>query len=346
MTRRTSRWAMATRRIVVALVIVGATTSSAVLTADPAAADAAGPTDFATEVVAIEPADDRLAVEIIGGDSFVQLDVEAGSDVVVIGYQGEPYLWFRSDGTISENTRSPSTWQNAERYGTADIPGFANAEAEPQWREIATSTSWAWHDHRAHWMNDVDPPGAQPGDQILEGVVPLIVNGENVRITVASFLLDPPAQWPRIIGALIGLAGAAAVLTRQRSLQALVIVVVACSAGLFGWVAFGSVPAETAPSMRLWVLPLIAAGAAAGIALLHKRLTTTVYLDGFSVAAGVSLAVWGAQRLDAVTSALIPSNAPADLDRVIIVTAFVVGVALAIRGLYGLLRPQRINHGV
>ena len=84
----------------------------------PVFADPAGPTDYRSEVVSVDPATADIEVEIIGGDSFVQLTAQPGTDVIVVGYRGEPYLWFRPDGTVAENRNAPTTYQNLSRYGS------------------------------------------------------------------------------------------------------------------------------------------------------------------------------------------------------------------------------------
>jgi hypothetical protein len=53
-------------------------------------ADPAVPTDFATEIVGVEPATPSIHVGVVGGDSFVELTVAPGMEVVVLGYWGEP----------------------------------------------------------------------------------------------------------------------------------------------------------------------------------------------------------------------------------------------------------------
>jgi hypothetical protein len=88
----------------------------------PALADPAGPTDYRSEVVAVEPPTPTIEVGIIGGDSFVELTVASGTEVVVLGYQGEENLWFRADGTVWENRNSPSTYLNEDRLGGGEIP--------------------------------------------------------------------------------------------------------------------------------------------------------------------------------------------------------------------------------
>ncbi|MET0663722.1 MAG: hypothetical protein ABWZ42_11380, partial [Ilumatobacteraceae bacterium] len=42
----------------------------------PAFADPAGPTDYRSEVVSVDPSTADIGVEIIGGDSFVQLTAQ------------------------------------------------------------------------------------------------------------------------------------------------------------------------------------------------------------------------------------------------------------------------------
>ena len=165
----------------------------------PVFADPAGPTDYRSEVVSVDPPSDDIDVEIIGGDSFVELTAQPGTDVVVVGYRGEPYLWFRPDGTVWENEKAPTTYQNLSRFGT-DAPAAADPEAEPDWHQVASDHRWAWHDHRTHWMQTTRPLGAGPGDQILEAVVPLVVDDADVAVTVASTWQPAPSPLPVWLG--------------------------------------------------------------------------------------------------------------------------------------------------
>lgn len=313
------------------------------VTAPVALADAAGPTDYNTEIVSIEPAASAIRVEMIGGDSFLSLEQLEPVEIIILGYQAEPYLRFAPDGTVYENRRSPAVWLNQERYGNEEAPAFADASARPEWFEVATNGRYAWHDHRSHWMNPEQPPGAEPGDQILEATVPIDIDGERVTITVASYLLDAPSRLPMIAGivaaALIGLGMGRVDRLRRTALAALVGV----AAATHGLLAFFSVPSETEPSSLLWLLPVLAVAAAVVVLVVRNITATTVYLDGLTVVAGACLVGWAFYRRLALQRPLIPSDAPAWLDRFVITIALILGVIVATHGVIGLLRPQRLR---
>ena len=89
-------------------------------------ADAAGPTDYRSEIVSVEPSTPSIDLSIEGGDSFIAIEVEPGTEVTVLGYSGEPYLLIETDGTVSENVRSQATYYNQDRFGTTDIPDIVD----------------------------------------------------------------------------------------------------------------------------------------------------------------------------------------------------------------------------
>ena len=88
-----------------------------------ASADPAAPTDYGSRITAVSPALPGITAQIVGGDSFLRLDVEPGNEVVVEGYAQEPYLHFDPAGVVQENQRSPATYLNASRYGAAAPAG-------------------------------------------------------------------------------------------------------------------------------------------------------------------------------------------------------------------------------
>ena len=114
---------------------VGLAVSALLVPAGVARADPAVPTDFSTRVVAIEPETPSIDVGFVGGDSFIELAVQPGTEVVVPGYWGEPYLRFNRDGTVERNARSPSVAQNESRYGGGSSASDAGSN-DATWRTI------------------------------------------------------------------------------------------------------------------------------------------------------------------------------------------------------------------
>lgn len=309
----------------------------AVCVASPALADAPGPTDYLSEVAKIEPSTPAIEVGIVGGDSFFELRVERGTEVEVVGYQGEDYLWFRPDGEVFENQNSPATYLNANRYGTESPPASATADADPDWKLVASDGFWAWHDHRAHWMQSARPFGSQVGDQILEAVIPLNVDGTKVDVTIISTWQPAPSPLPMWFGALCGIGIAVGVwLLRPGTLQALVLTVpVTLLALVVGSWQYFSLPPETGPKPIWIVLPIIATmSSSAGVLLAFggKRFAANAAL----LFIGVELAIWGFTKRDGLSAAIIPTNAPGWLDRFTTALAFVSGVGIAAIALWWL----------
>lgn len=290
-------------------------------------ADAPAPTDYQTEIVAIEPIVDGVSFDVIGGDSFVEMTVTPGLDVTVVGYQGEPYLWFRPDGTVAENQRSPSTYLNATRYGR-DAPASASADADPQWHDVADDGSYAWYDHRAHWMLDIRPAGRSPGDQILESVIPLRVDGVDVDVTVISTWQTGPAAWPLVLGALAGIIVVAATvwLARAHRCWPVTLVPVATVAALLGSWQYLPLPAETDPRLTWIVLPATSlAAAVSALAVWSRR---RLVGEAAGLVAALTLLAWGAVKRDDIGAAVVPTAAPQWLDVVTVVASLVAGVGV------------------
>ena len=268
--------------IVVGLGLAGAAAS-------PAFADPPGPTDYRSEIRSIEPETPTIEVGIVGGDSFVELSVEPGVEAMVIGYEGEDYLWFRPDGVVLENQNSPATYLNANRYGNDGVPATARAEAEPRWEQVASGGYWAWHDHRAHWMQSARPFGLDAGDQILEAVIPIVVDGATVQVTVISTWRPAPSPLAMWLGVLAGAAvGVGAWLLRGSRFPAIAasVPLVVLAVGV-GAAQYFSLPSVTGPRPIWIVLPLIAAFAFATKPLIRLGLMETLGMQFGSFRAGV-----------------------------------------------------------
>jgi hypothetical protein len=322
-----------------ALAIAALGLLAAMSIASPAFADAAAPTDYRSTVVSIEPPTPTVTADIVGGDSFFELGVASGTEVFVIGYQGEQMIWFQPDGTVWENENSPSTYLNRRRLAGVTIPPNATADATPDWKQVASGGHFAWHDHRSHWMQTARPFGLGPGDQILESVIPLVVDDTPVDITVTSTWEAAPSLLPAIAGGLVGIGLAVAAWFLRRSNRGLIAAVPAAVLALVvGAWQYLSLPSVTGPRLVWWVLPMVATLSVAVGAAAAKRSGRFV-ADGAMLVIGVELAIWGFVKRAGLTAAIIPTDAPGWLDRFTTAMASTSGVAFTAIALWWLFGP-------
>jgi hypothetical protein len=152
-----------------ALGATGLAAVALVISATPASAhglNGTQPTDYQTRILKITPsiADTGIAVHVIDLGGRLQLINRSSSDVTILGYAGEPYLRVGPHG-VDENVNSAAVYTNQSTNGLASIPKSVNTSAPPKWRHVSNDTTAQWHDHRAHWMGNGDPPvvSNQPG---------------------------------------------------------------------------------------------------------------------------------------------------------------------------------------
>lgn len=295
------------------------------VTAGPAAADAAGPSDFRSEVTRITPDVAGVRAEIQGGDSFLEVTVDEGHTATVAGYQGEPYLRFREDGTVERNLRSSATYLNDDRKGGGTVPPEAqDPEAEPSWERVGSGGTYSWHDHRVHWMQDASPSVAR-GERVPGAYDPwkVPIEADGTAATIEGTLTYEDATSPIPYAALVLVVGAAAaVLGRGRSLRGSAALLAALSALalVVGRADFSSGPGG---NPLLWALPLVAlVTALVGIAT--KGSSAVVG----SLASVAMLSGWGIFRFAVFTKPVLPTDLPFWLDRA--TTAAGIGAAIAV----------------
>jgi hypothetical protein len=181
---------------------------------------------FRSAVESIRPAPSGLTVRVLDSDDELQLRNETGRTIVILGYDGEPYLRFSGDG-VFRNARSPASYLNLDRYAKVDVPAEADPKAPPRWERVATGAIWAWHDHRIHWMSPIDPPRVRANPDrphhLFDWQVPARIEGRRLAIS-GRLDYSPPADdrslLPLVIGAGLGVAITAAgiaILVRRRT---------------------------------------------------------------------------------------------------------------------------------
>jgi hypothetical protein len=149
----------------------------------PSALAHEGNPNYRSEVTGVVPGVDA---RVLNFDDQLEIDVEPGREALVLGYEGEPYVRVRDDGTVEVNRRAPTTYLNEDRFADVEVPDSADADAPPDWEAVAPQGRYAWHDHRIHYMARDLPP--QVSDEsvetkVFDWAVPIEVDGERQRIT-------------------------------------------------------------------------------------------------------------------------------------------------------------------
>jgi hypothetical protein len=302
------------RRVVLAIAIGMGTI---VLGAGPAAADPARPSNVSSRVTAITPPTRAVEAEIVGGNAFLRLHVRAGTTVIVQGYEDEPYLRVSADGTVAENTRSPATYLNRSLTGRVDVPASADKNAAPEWHTVGSGGSYAWHDHRVHWMASGTPP------EPVDWHVALSVDGAPASIDGRYEAVPAPSSVPWWLLA-VAVCGVALLLGQWRWRSLATLVAVAAAVALPVAVAVARLPAS---GIGDWT----------GVALLVLAVAASVvaFFTGggaWLAGAGVAVLVWAVRRLDVLDHAVLVTAWPGGLDRAAVAVASGVGVAAVVAG--------------
>jgi hypothetical protein len=184
----------------------------------PTAWGDSGSPNYRSKLLTVSPGTKGLTVRVVDGDDALELRNTTGRNVMVPGYEGEPYLRFLVNGRVEVNVNSPAKYLNEERYGAVTVPKSASAKAKPQWQLIAQGGRYVWHEHRIHWMSTEPPPRVKQsgGDtlmKVFDWTVPLKVGVRPVKVNGTLWWV-PDGQLERA-DALIAAALAKAARERQ-----------------------------------------------------------------------------------------------------------------------------------
>jgi hypothetical protein len=313
---------------------------SVLVAADPAAAHGVGgirPTNYQTVVTGAQPAVAGLTLRAVDLGDRLELTNHTGHEVVVLGYDGEPYLRVGPRGTF-ENTRSPATYVNRTLTGATPVPARADSDAPPEWRRIGDAPVARWHDHRAHWSgrddpravrNDPDHPHVVQrfGVQVRDGARLVAFTGEVRWIPESS-------AWLWIALAFVLAAFVVALSRTSLARVALGTVLVAVIAGetLHVVGAWGATTAGTGTRLgaSLYGLGAIAVSVVALVWLCRSGVHAAAPL---LLLAGLFAAIAGGfADLSMLSKSQLPTTLPDDLARMTVVAALGFGIGLAVAG--------------
>lgn len=198
------------------------TTLLCLLMASPALGHEGNP-DFRSEIDSVRPSVPGVSLEVLNYDADLELVDRGGHEIVIYGYEDEPYARILRDGTVQKNQRSPATYLNENRYAEVQVPKSADAKASPLWKTVDNSGTLRWHDHRSHYMATGTPPQVKDESKrtkVFDYEIPLRIDDKKGAIDGTLFWVGPAdtSKTPFLIAgiAIVVLGGAAALVARRR----------------------------------------------------------------------------------------------------------------------------------
>lgn len=176
--------------------------AAALACAAPASAHSADP-HYLTRV---DRTPSGVTVDVLNRSDQLELRNRSGEDVVIEGYNRDPYARISADGTVAVNTRSPAYYLNQDRYGDVPVPDGVDGTGAPRWKVLDKVGRFAWHDHRMHWMAKSRPPQVKDPDvrtKIFDWTVPVRVGGRPGAIDGTLFWTPRPGAPTALIVALL-----------------------------------------------------------------------------------------------------------------------------------------------
>lgn len=333
----------ATTRVAVLLAIVAGTL---VAVARPASADG-GPvaTNYKTSVLSVQPSAEGVSMRVIETGSRFEVTNSTRSDLVVLGYHGEPYLRI-GPGGVFENRLSPAAYLGGARPEGA-VPTTADPTAPPQWRKVAEGHTARWQDQRITWIANQDPPQVRRQPRQRHVVIPswsvkMTLGGSPLAARGNVVWVPAPEPLPWALLAIAGfVAGMVPGLRRPwsarlgRGLGMLVVVDVFHALGI-AWARAGGAGerlgslAGSPLSFVVWAI------AAVGIAMLARRST-----DGLLAAAlaGSFIALnGGLAHVSNLFRSQIPYAWGPDLARALVALSIGIGAGVTAGAVIALVR--------
>jgi hypothetical protein len=312
-----------------------------VTTASPASAHTLSgvtATNYRSEVLGMAPADPDLSFRLLDLGRRVELTNRGDTDVVVLGYEGEPYLRVGPRGAF-ENRRAPTLYRNrvTTNGATATVPPKADGTAPPEWHKISGAHSVRWRDHRTRWEG-ADPPAVKsaPGRAHAVGapwIVTVLRGSAPISITGRLTYEPPPTLFPWAAAAVVLLAlTAAAGATKRWGPLLSVALAVLIAVDVVQSFASGAVSGDRIPVL---VIKVLLGGIFSTVAWVVGGLSIGPLQrgrEGALVGAGVAglfIALFsGLSDLGTLASSQVPSTLPAWAARAGVAIALGVGLGL------------------
>jgi hypothetical protein len=122
-----------------------------------------------------------IEFEMLDYDASLRLRNGSDKEVIVMGYDGEPYAMLAANGEVFLNTRSPAYFLNQDRYATTPVGRSADPEAPARWKKQGNDGTLVWFDRRSHSLDDEAPAVVEDtaSPQVVRDYrIPLEINGQ------------------------------------------------------------------------------------------------------------------------------------------------------------------------
>jgi hypothetical protein len=172
-------------------------TAGTLLLGAPAALAHQGSPNFLSQVNRVTPQTSAVSVTVVNRDDRLLVRDTGGRDVVIYGYEEEPYARIAADGTVSVNTDSKAYYLNTERDGKVDVPAGVDSDGAPRWKLVDRTGRFEWHDHRMHWMAKADPEVVKDKSvrtKVFDWRVPVRIDGRPGTIAGTLFWTPTPSS--------------------------------------------------------------------------------------------------------------------------------------------------------
>lgn len=290
--------------------------------------------NYRTRIRSINPEVAGITLRVVDNGDRLELTNNTGKDVVVVGYDDEPYLRVGPRG-VFENERSPATFLNRTRQNPAPPPDSADPTAPPQWRRISNGDTVRWHDHRSHWMGDREPPfveGAPGAEHLIQRfTIELRTGATTIKARGDVWWIPGPSPWFWIAGA-VGFGVLIVIGARTRWAVPIVsgaVVIVLVSAVVHAAGAWNAATSSTGQRFgdALPTLGAVALGVIALVQLLRRGMRAAAPLLVFAgLFVGIAI---GLADLSGLAKSQLPTTLPFALDRLTIALALGGGFGVA-----------------
>jgi hypothetical protein len=327
-------WSQRRRATGVLVVIVAAL-------ATPAAAGAHGPVDpsASTYLARVAQVPAGTQAKVIDGDQRMWLRVDPQRTIVVVDYQGAPYLRFSAAG-VQVNRSSAMYYLNEVPAQTP--PAGTGPRTRPRWATVSTGHTYGWHDGRLHALAATAlAPGATYAGRWR---IPLRVDGAAAAITGGLYYAPSPSIvwfWPILVVLACALA---ALRLRRAELDERVARGLAAAALISFVVTAVAQQLHGRPSVSVGQVILLAVALAfAGWAARRLALRRHGWFTFFLIAAAT---LWeGASNIAVLLDGYVLLAGPAFLVRAAVVTGLTSGLALLPFVFAMAERPRRAGAG-